>query len=569
MRLLWPYIRQMRDHLGWVSLGALLALATLLASIGLLTLSGWFITATALAGASSFNFFTPGAGVRGFAILRTAGRYGERIASHEATFRLIAKLRVWVYRRIEPLRPEQLSRIGSAQLLNRLVADIAALDNLYLRVLSPTLVALVVVLLVAGFLALYAPAVAFIALAGLALAGILVPGVGYLLGRRPGRAQIGAQAELRTRLVRLLQGMADLRIYGGMDLARGSVVESESQLLDTQRRMGLVSAAINACMVIVAGLTMILALLYGAEYLGTGVLQPAQLAMLLFCVLAAFEAVMPLPLAYQYLGKTREAALRLDQVVNSPEPSGFNGKGAEPVRLGQFSFTNVSFAYTPERAALKGVDLEVTAGEKVVVLGHSGSGKSSLIALLSRFWDPQSGEIRLGGLPVESYTEAQLRAQMSVMSQPVQLFAGTVRDNLKLAADDLDDTQLERLLDELDLMSGLSGQGLDYQVGESGVRLSGGQRKRLALARALLRSAPILLLDEPTEGLDAETEARALAALLEYAKERTVLLITHHPIALERFDRVVVMDSGRVVEQGSPAQLLTDPESCLARLRSI
>lgn len=569
MRLLWPYIRQMRAHLGWVLLGALLALVTLLASIGLLTLSGWFITATALAGASSFNFFTPGAGVRGFAILRTAGRYGERVASHEATFRLIAKLRVWVYQRIEPLRPAQISKIGSAQLLNRLVADIAALDNLYLRVLSPTLVALVVALLVAVFLALYAPTVALISLVGLAVAGILVPGAGFLLGRGPGREQIRAQAELRTRLIRLVQGMADLRIYGGMGLARQSVSEAEAELLATQRRMGLISAAINAVMTLVAGLTLILALLFAAQLLGSDLIEPAQLAMLLFCVLAAFEAVMPLPLAYQYLGKTSEAAARLDQVVNGQASSVFPEQGVEPAQPGQLSFSAVRFAYTPERVALDGIDLQIGAGEKVVVLGHSGSGKSSLISLLSRFWDPQSGEIRLGGEPIDRYAEADLRAQMSVMSQPVQLFAGTVRDNLRLASDDLDDSELERLLDELDLLSGLSGQGLDYQVGEAGARLSGGQRKRLALARALLRPAPVLLLDEPTEGLDPQTEAKIVECLLDRAQQRTLLLITHHPIALERFDRVVVMDSGKVIEEGAPDRLLADPDSRLAGLRSL
>ncbi|TCK08875.1 thiol reductant ABC exporter subunit CydC [Marinobacterium mangrovicola] len=569
MKLLWPYIRQMRAHLGWVLLGAVLALVTLLASIGLLTLSGWFITATALAGSVSFNFYTPGAGVRGFAILRTAGRYGERVASHEATFRLIAKIRVWVYTRIEPLRPGQLSQIGSAQLLNRLVADIAALDNLYLRVLSPTLVALVVALLVAAFLALYAPSIALISLAGLAFAGILVPGVGYLLGRRPGRDQAAAQAELRTRLVKIVQGMADLRIYGGMGVARDSVSEAEFLLLATQQRMGLVSAAINAAMTLVSGFTLVAALLIAAQLLGNQLIEPAQLAMVLFCVLAAFEAVMPLPLAYQYLGKTTAAAARLDQVVNHAEVSGFPESGVKPSQPGQFSFSAVHFSYTPDRPALDGIDLQVAPGEKVVVLGHSGSGKSSLITLLSRFWDPQSGEIKLGGERIERYSEADLRRQMSVMSQPVQLFAGSVRDNLQLAVDDLDDSTLESLLDDLDLLPGLSGQGLDYQVGEAGARLSGGQRKRLALARALLRPAPILLLDEPTEGLDAQTESRVVDCLLDRAQDRTLLLITHHPIALERFDRVILIDSGRVVEEGAPDRLLADPDSRLAGLRSI
>lgn len=210
MKALLPYLRQMRPHLNWVLSGALLGLVTLIASIGLLSLSGWFITATALAGLASlaqpFNFFTPGAGVRGFAILRTAGRYGERVVSHEATFRLITRLRTWFYRHLEPLGAGQLSRLGSAQLLSRLIADIDALDNLYLRVLAPTGIALMVLLLMAFFLGLFQPQVALIAVAGLLVAGFLLPWLGYRLGQGPGSLQPRALSELRVALVALVPG---------------------------------------------------------------------------------------------------------------------------------------------------------------------------------------------------------------------------------------------------------------------------------------------------------------------------------------------------------------------------
>jgi len=570
MKLLWPYIRQMRAHIGWVLLGSLLGLITLLAGIGLLTLSGWFITATSLAGAvAAFNFFTPGAGVRGFAILRTLGRYGERLASHEATFRLIARLRIGFYRRMEPLRPARLNAIGSAELLSRLIADIGALDNLYLRILSPTLIALLVVALVCGFISLYNGTLALIALVGFLIAGLLVPLLGHRLGAVSGAEQSRSQAGLRTRLVTLIQGMADLRIYGGMARAQARVDRAQQALLHTQARMGGVGALVNSLIQLVTGATLVAMLLEGVALVQSDHLAAIVLVFLLFCVLAAFEAVMPLPPAYQYLGKTRESAARLAVVAETEAERPFPEQGPEPGRPGAIRFDKVEFSYAGQERALDGVGFAIEPGEKVLVLGHSGSGKSSLINLLVRFWDPDSGVIELGGRPIERYTEETLRRQVSVMGQPVQLFAGSVRDNLRIGRDSADDAEMLDLLDRLLLTSALDGQGLDYQVGEGGSRLSGGQRKRLALARALLRDAPILLLDEPTEGLDPHTEQAVLELVLNYRAGQTLLLISHHTAALAHFDTVMLMDRGRVLERGDVRRLSADPESRICQLKSL
>lgn len=551
MKALWPYLRQMRPHLSWVLLGALLGLVTLIASIGLLSLSGWFITATALAGLSAagarnFNFFTPGAGVRGFAILRTLGRYGERVVSHEATFRLITRLRTWFYRHLEPLGPARLSQLGSAQVLNRLIADIGALDNLYLRVLAPTLIALAVLLLVTLFLSIFHPEVALIAAVGLLVAGFLIPWFGYRLGRKPGAAQPQALSELRVSLVALVQGMAELRIYGGVGRIQAQLREREARLLDTQLRMGMISALTGSLMTLASGLTLVLAALPAVLAVRDGTLQPAQLALVLFCVLAAFEAVMPLPLAYQYLGKTGAAAQRLNEVVEARPAISFPPTGPVPAQPGAIRLLDVTFGYTPGEPVLEGVSFEVRPGERLALAGHSGSGKTSLINLLVRFWDADAGLIELGGRPIDSYDEATLRAQLSVMDQPVHLFAGTVRDNLKLAGE-ISDARMRELLAALQLLEALGEAGLDYQIGEAGARLSGGQRKRLALARALLRPAPILLLDEPTEGLDQETATAVLDLLAEINPGQTQLLISHHPQVLARYSRVLRLDRGRLV----------------------
>lgn len=576
MKELRPFVGLMRPHLNWVLLGTLLGLVTLLASIGLMTLSGWFISAAALAGISAvtaqqFNYFTPGAGVRGFAIARTVGRYFERVTTHEATFRLLADLRSWFYRCLEPLGPARLQQFRSADLLNRLIADVNALDNLYLRVLAPSVLALLVSALVLGFLALYSPGIALLTAVGLLLAGVTTPLLAHLSARHVGEQQVVATARLRQRLIGLVQGLADLYIYGGVQRALDATAVEEARLQKTQLRMALLTGLMTALIVFIGGTTGLLALAMGIERVYDGRLEPAQLAMVLFCVLAVFEVVAPLSLAYQYLGKTRRAAARLQEVAATEPLIHYPSDDEAPVsQPGSFSFDQVYFHYNRSSSAvLERFSLQVSAGEKILLLGHTGSGKSTLISLLARFHDPQQGRVLLGGQPVACYSESTLRAQMSVLSQPVQLFAGTVADNLALANVSADEADMASVLAAVRLDMELGEEPLAYSIGESGSRLSGGQRKRLALARALLRDAPILLLDEPTEGLDAATEAAVVENVLRLYPERTLVMISHHLQTAALFDRVVIMDKGQVIEEGPPQALAAIPDSRFSQLNAV
>ncbi|WP_010325467.1 thiol reductant ABC exporter subunit CydC [Marinobacterium stanieri] len=572
MRALVPFIRLMRAHLGWVVLGMLAGLLTLLASIGLLTLSGWFISATALAGVSlvtaqAFNYFTPGAGVRGFAILRTAGRYAERITTHEATFRLLAQLRVWFYTRLEALGPAHLQRYRSADLLNRLVSDVDALDNLYLRVLAPTLIAGLIGLLGVFFLSLFSVAVALVALAGLVLAGVGVPWLANRAGRRLGRRQVELTSLLRTELTGMVQGLADLSIYGGVDRVVQRTQKAERRLYSIQRRMALISGAASGLNTLIAGVSTLLVLVIGVAMVQEEMIAPAMLAMLVFCVLALFEAVAPLPLAYQYLGRTAAAAERLQEVAEAEPEIVFPQAGVEPVAPGRIAFADVSFRYQEAAPlALCDFNLTIEPGESVLILGHTGSGKSTLLNLLARFHDVTRGEVELSGLSVRDFSESQLRAQISTLSQPVELFAGTLADNLRLGNPAADDAALLEVLSVARLDQELGDQPLMYSVGESGGRLSGGQRKRVAVARALLREAPILWLDEPTEGLDIDTERLVMQAVFGRCASQTLVVISHHLQMADQFDRVVILDAGRIVEQGRPADLAADAGSRFSEL---
>ncbi len=567
MHKLLPFMKLMRNHAGWALLGLLAGLLTLLASIGLLTLAGWFISAAALAGitlasAQAFNYFTPGAGVRGFAILRTLGRYAERIATHEATFRLLAQLRVWFYTRLEALGPAHLQRYRAADLLNRLVADVEALDNLYLRVIVPTLIATLVSGLGVIFLLFFSLPIALIASVGLLLAGLGVPWLAHHAGRRLGQRQVELTALLRMEMTGTVQGLADLSIYGGVRAAVERAQKVERRLYSIQRRMALITGVSTGLVVLISGLSALLVLMLGVMLVGKTVIEPAQLAMLVFCVLAMFEAVAPLSVAYQYLGRTLAAAERLQEIADVRPEIEYPEQPADTVSPGQIRFSDVSFRYNEDAPlALCDVSFDIQPGESVLLLGPSGSGKSTLLSLLARFHDVDKGSVQLSGVPLTSFTESQLRAQISTLSQPVELFAGTVAENLRLASPEADDALLYNALSRVCLDQELGDDPLNHSIGESGGRLSGGQRKRLALARALLRKAPVLWLDEPTEGLDSDTERQVIQALLDSREHKTLVIISHHLQMADHFDRIVILEAGRILEQGRPKDLMADQSS--------
>lgn len=365
----------------------------------------------------------------------------------------------------------------------------------------------------------------------------------------------------------MVQGLADLSIYGGVDRVVQRTQKAERRLYSIQRRMALISGAASGLNTLIAGVSTLLVLVIGVAMVQEEMIAPAMLAMLVFCVLALFEAVAPLPLAYQYLGRTAAAAERLQEVAEAEPEVVFPQAGGEPAAPGRIAFRDVSFRYQEAAPlALCDFNLTIEPGESVLILGHTGSGKSTLLNLLARFQDVTRGEVELSGLPVRDFSESQLRAQISTLSQPVELFAGTLADNLRLGNPAADDAALLEVLSIARLDQELGDQPLMYSVGESGGRLSGGQRKRVALARALLREAPILWLDEPTEGLDIDTERLVMQAVLGRCASQTLVVISHHLQMADQFDRVVILDAGRIVEQGRPADLAADTGSRFSEL---
>ncbi|EOC1317468.1 cysteine/glutathione ABC transporter ATP-binding protein/permease CydC [Cronobacter turicensis] len=560
MRALLPYLALYKRHKWLLSLGVVLAIVTLLASIGLLTLSGWFLSASAvvgMAGLYSFNYMLPAAGVRGAAIIRTAGRYFERLVSHEGTFRVLEHLRVYTFSRLLPLSPSGLARFRQGELLNRLVADVDTLDHLYLRVISPLIGALAVIAVVTLGLSLLDVTLA-LTLGGIMLATLLLlPPLFYRAGRPVGEALTMLRASYRQQLTGWLQGQAELSIFGAAGRYRDNLDATEQIWHEAQRRQAGLTALSQAMMMLISGMTVVLILWMAAGGVGGNSTPGSLIALFVFCALAAFEALAPVGGAFQHLGQVIASARRVSEVIDQPADITFAEPGADAPREASLSLRNVSFSYPGQpQPALRDITLDVAPGEHIAILGRTGCGKSTLLQLLTRAWDPTSGDVALGGVSITEYREAALRATMSVVPQRVHLFSATLRDNLRLAAPQADDAALGAVLARVGLEKLLEDDGLNAWLGEGGRQLSGGELRRLGIARALLHDAPVLLLDEPTEGLDAETERQVLTLVKEVAAQKTLLMVTHRLQGLTAFDRIIVMDNGQITEQGSHKELL-------------
>ncbi len=562
---------------GWMLAGAGVALATLLANVALMTVSGWFIAQMALVGlaGSTMDYFTPAAFIRAMAITRTGGRYVERLVTHEATFRLLQQLRVWFYQRLEPLAPARLQALRAADLSSRILADIDALNHLYLRVLVPVFVAAAGGLVIVATAALFSGRVALLLLAFLLLAGVAVPVWVAQRARRAGEQVVAQRASLRELAVDGLQGLAELRVYGGAARHAQRLQSGSEALLAQQHELSEASGLGQGLLGLCANLAMWGTLLLAVPLVGDKALPPAQLPMLALGVLAAFEAVMPMPLALQMLGETLAAARRVFHILDAQpavaEPADLPTPAwqSASVELRGLRLRYPSADGAPGPWALDGLDLHLAPGEHVALVGASGAGKSSVVQVLLRFWEFQGGTARVGGHDLRAWPAEALRRHIAVVAQDTYLFNTTIRDNLLLARPDATQAEIEaacRTAQLHDFIASLP-EGYDTWVGEAGARLSGGQARRLAIARALLRGAPLLILDEPTEGLDSVTERELLRDLAALMRGRTVLLITHRIAALPAaVDRVVVMENGRAVETGTPAELLARPDGAFRAL---
>lgn len=561
MKVLLPFLALYRRHWFMLLLGIVLAILTLLASIGLLTLSGWFLAGTSLAGFAgiySFNYMLPAAGVRGAAIFRTAGRYFERLVSHDATFRVLSHLRVFTFKKILPLSPGGIARFRQGELLNRLVADVETLDHLYIRVISPIIAAFVVIMTIMFGLGLIDARLAN-TLGGIMLTLLIVlPFIFYYAGKPIGRDLTDLRGQYRTVLTSMLQGQAELTVFGALPRFRQNLAQLEAKWLRRQAQQANLTGLSQALMILASGLTATLILWLAAGGIDNNFMPEALIALFTFCALAAFESLAPVTVAFQHLGQVMTSATRISHLIEQKPDVTFPEKGGETDDRATLTMHNICFTYpTQPMQVINHVDLTIEAGQHIALLGKTGCGKSTLLQLINRAFDPTHGTISLNNLPIAEYDEATLRSMMSVVPQRVHVFSHTLRENLLMAKEQATDEELKDVLQQVSLGQLLENdEGLNAWMGDGGRQLSGGEQRRLGLARALLHNAPLVLLDEPTEGLDADTEQQILALLHQHCQGKAVLMITHRLHGLDKMDKICVMDGGKIVETGTHASLL-------------
>ena len=541
-----------------VALAVLLGVATVAGNVGLLSTAAYVISAAAVV--SYISLLTiPIYLVRFFSVSRSFSRYFERLVSHDLTFRLLGNLRSWFYVRLTPLAPALLEGYRSGDLLSRLVEDVEELENLYLRAVSPVLVAAVVWGLAFAVLYPFDPALAITVLVFLAAAGVGAPLLVWALSRGLGRRQLELRSELYSRIVEGTQGVQDLLAFGREEEQGRQIEVLNRKLARVERRQALISGLHDSSGDLLTNLAMLVALVLAIPLVAGGEVRGIYLAFLALVALGVFEAATPLGAAFQTIGRTTAAGERLFEVSDS-EPTIRNPKNPLPVPEDfTLRFDNVSFRYGEgDPFSLEDVSFALEPGRKVAVVGPSGSGKSTLANLILRFRDPQGGEIRLGGRSLSEYAQEDVRRLVSVVPQSTHVFNDTLRNNLLLADPEANDEALELALERARISSFIERlpDGLDTYVGEHGSRLSGGERRRLAVARALLKDAPLLVLDEPTANLDTVTELEVLASVWEAARDRAALLVTHRLVGMEEMHEILVMDAGRIVERGAHEQLL-------------
>ncbi len=560
MRELLRLLLLVRPFAGQVAAATALGVATVASGIGLMGTAAFLIAAAALQ-PSIAELQVAIVGVRFFGIGRGVFRYLERLASHRLTLHLLGRLRVWFYEALEPLAPARTLSMRSADLLTRAVADVESLQELYIRVLAPPLVAVAVGAGTGFFIGAFHLSLAIVFLSLFAAAGIGIPAGIHVLGTRVGNRLTGTRADLAAAIVDGIQGMADLLACGQGAAQRHRVEELSLRLVRDRERASRVEALGTAAMTFATHATVWIILVIAIPMVRAGFSDGVGLAVVCLVAMAAFEAVQPLPAAARHLSEQLAAGRRVFAVLDARPVV------EDPVRAAPVSQDlsppaveahGLEFTYPgSEVPALAGLDLELPAGCRLAVVGPSGAGKSTLAHLLLRFWDPTAGEILLAGRPLADYRLDDLRQLVGVLSQRIDLFTGTVRDNLLLASPGADAAALEEAAGRVELLSTIHAlpEGWDTWIGERGLELSGGQRQRLAIARVLLRDPALLVLDEPTTGLDPVTEMHLMRTLRQLMEGRTTILITHRLVAMEAMNQILVLDHGRVVERGNHREL--------------
>ena len=554
MKTFFRLIALVKPYFWWMALAALIGFATTGSGIGLLMTSAYIIAKAALQ-PPMVTLQLGIAGVRFFGLARGVFRYLERLISHNITFKILAKLRVWFYDAIEPLAPARLMHFKSGDLLQRIVDDIQSLENIYTRVLGPPLTALLVAALMWFLLGIYSIQAALFILFFHALAGIGIPLLTTQLSRGVSVGIMNHKAEQQVLALDLFQGIGELQLYGQLPAHLAAMQSAESGKLQLQRK----NAVIEGLHESLTGLLMngaLIAILWALiPSISTGAVNGISLTVITLAVMASFEPFLPLPSTLKHLEADQHAGERLFEILDAkPEtvapaaPLTFPAE--QTIQVEKLSFT---YPGSPAKA-LNSLSFSVLPGEHIAIVGPRGAGKSTITSLFMRFWNSSEGSISIGGHNIVLFDPEELRRNIALVSQRTYLFAETIRENLTLAAPEATDDDLKKALTAAGL--GHFTSKLDEWCGQHGMQLSGGERQRIAIARILLQRAPIMILDEATANLDGITEREVTETLNTITAGKTRITITHRLKAMEQYNRILVLEKGKIVEQGVHGELM-------------
>lgn len=562
----------------WLAmLSIVLSFATIAANIGLMGTSGYLIAKAALRPENVLMIYVPIVGVRFFGISRSVLRYLERLASHNVTFKVLHRLRVWLYEKIEPNGATLFQRKRSGDVLGSVVSDIEQLQNFYLRLFAPPIVYALTVVLAVGFLSTLHYSLAIALLVMLMIAGIVIPYVSYKQSKERGVELVTTRVKLYEQTLDLLRGMTTIQQYGILEQKQKEIEVVQQNLNDLQTKEHRNTAISTGMMTFVTQFAMWVLLIVSIPLVVQGVIAPYMLPAILLLTLASFEAAAPLPQAFQMSSGIATAANRLFALAEEQEKA--NQTQRESVRLegthlinanesdvnmnGQSAWScslqNVQFRYdNSERPALSSIDLELVKGKKLAIVGESGAGKSTLLQAILKLRPITSGSIVMNDINYDAMSDEEVRDHFSVVSQNVQLFNATVAENIRLGNQQatLEEIRQAAKIAEIDSFIMSLPEGYDTFIGEYGAKLSGGQRQRLALARAIVRESNALLFDEPATGLDVLTQKAFHENMNDIMQQKAVLWITHKLTDVVNMDEIIVLSKGIVVERGTHEQLL-------------
>lgn len=541
----------------WVLLSIVLSWATVVSWVALISTSAYLISYAALQPSVS-ELQVAIVGVRFFGISRGVFRYLERLVSHTITFKLLAKIRVWLYDHLELLAPAQLQERRGGDLLSTIIGDVETLQDFYIRVVAPPLVAILSATGVLWFFGRWSVSFALILALFQVFTGVVVPLLTRKLGKKPGKALIESRAEISAMATEIVHGHADILAFQREEDWEKQFAARINTQKDAEFSLNRLQSLHSGLVAVGINLSTVFLLWAAIPLIRSGELDGRLLSVVVLGSLASFDAILPLPEAFLSLEQSIQAGRRLFKIIHL-QPAVDEDVGSEILEaFSALEIKNLSFAYSHNNSILCNLNLSLSAGKKLAIVGPSGAGKSTILNLLLRFWDYNSGEILFNGVDLKAINPGEWRKLLSYVPQESIIFNVSIAENIRIGKPNASKLEIEEAARRANIHKFILSLPAGYETlaGEQGALLSGGERQRLGIARAVVRNAPIMLLDEPTANLDQVNEQNVVDSILKASEGRSLVWVSHRLTGLDRMDEILVLEGGTVVESGDHESLL-------------